>query len=273
MRGRTLGLLAVVAGLALPVLGQGTGQMRARTSTVELANHAAAPRLPYTAEYKTTSIKTLADGTTITNEWTEVVATDSAGRHLTSTTTIPHEEGKTPWTVSHVSDPVAHTNLSWNSQNQTATLMKMPELGEVRSQCPEASSAIVMPRPAAQALAPHERPTVEDLGTETIQGVEARGRRTTTMTPAGTVGNNEPIVRTREMWTAVDPRLRGILVREVNNDPESGKRTRELTSFTQTEPDLSVFQPPQEYEIVSKDAPAMGCAAFHPAGLPPQPEQ
>lgn len=271
MRGRIYGFVAIAVCLATQVLGQGAGQVRGRTTNVEMATHA--PRLPYTAEYKTTSVKTLADGTTITNEWTEVVVTDSADRHLSSTTTIPQDEGKTPWTVSHVSDPVAHTSMTWNSLRQTATVMKMPEPGELRTQCPSASSAIAMPRPAPQALAPHQRPNVEDLGTETIQGVEARGRRTTTTTPAGAVGNNEPIVRTRDLWMAVDPGLNGIVVREVNNDPESGKRIKELTSFTQAEPDPSVFQPPQGYEIESKDAPAMGCAAFHPAEPPSPPAQ
>ena len=62
MRGSIYGVMALVAVCALPSLGQ--AQQRQITH-VQLRN-APVARLPYTAEYKTTHVKTLADGSTIT---------------------------------------------------------------------------------------------------------------------------------------------------------------------------------------------------------------
>jgi hypothetical protein len=124
----------------------------------------------------------------------------------------------------------------------------------------------------------HERPAVEDLGTDTILGVEARGHRTTNTIPAGTIGNDAPLTRTTETWTAIAPGLTGLQVRMVSNDPQTGKTDKELTSFEQSEPDAAVFQAPSGYEIVNREAPA-GCSSAVEAEQPmapispPAPEQ
>jgi len=62
-------------GLALPVAGQ---VARSRTSATA-ETHVRAAKTPYTAEYKTSHVQTLADGTTLTRETTEVKALDSQG--------------------------------------------------------------------------------------------------------------------------------------------------------------------------------------------------
>jgi hypothetical protein len=100
---------------------------------------------------------------------------------------------------------------------------------------------------------------MEDLGTQTINGVEARGRRVTTTTPAGAIGNDAPLTSITETWTATMPGLSGLFVRSVFDSPQTGKSTRELTNFTLAEPDASVFQPPEGYEIVNRPAPGSVC--------------
>ena len=77
------------------------------------------------------------------------------------------------------------------------------------------------------------KPLIEDLGTDTIQGVEAHGRRITTTIPAGEIGNAAPLVRTRETWMAVAPTLQGLVVRENSDDPairQDDKGTRQPRS-------------------------------------------
>jgi hypothetical protein len=60
-----------------------------------------------------------------------------------------------------------------------------------------------------------------------------------------------------------------LIVREINDDPSSGKTTRELTNLSLSEPEASLFQPPQGYEVVRKAPPEASCAA--PASSePPQ---
>jgi hypothetical protein len=222
-----------------------------------MGNPAPAARLPYTAEYKITSVKTLVNGTTITHESTETVALDSQGRRMTSTTSVPISGDQTPITRVTVFDPVARTSSNWTVPGQKATVMQMPAPGAPRSGCAPAATAAVIPSSAVQ----YEKPRVEDLGTETIQGVEARGRRTTYTTPAGTIGNDAPLVRTTETWTAIASGLRGLVARSVIDNPQSGKSARELTNFTQAEPDPSLFQLPEGYEIVNKPAPGSACPA------------
>jgi hypothetical protein len=256
----------------MPALGQAP---RSRITNIEMRNPHAA-RLPYTAEYKISHVKMLADGTTITHESTEVVAVDSQGRRLTATTMVPISGDQTPVTRVSVFDPVARTNSNWSVPGQRATVIQMPAPGAQRSSCATTATARIAPTEQVTRV----RPTVEDLGVETINGVEARGRRTTTTTPAGAIGNNEPLVRTNEMWTAVVPGLNGLVVRQTSNDPQGGQMTKELTNLTQSEPDASVFQPPAGYEIVNKDAaacPSSSAISMEPTLAPPaaeaEPEQ
>lgn len=273
MQAKICGVLALVAGLALPASGQ-VG--RTRSVTLSTGNSAHTAQLPYTAEYKITHVRSLADGSTITQESTEVVALDSKGRRMTSTT-VSQPADKAQTTHVGVHDPVARTNSSWSVPGNKVTVTAMPEPGAARSSCVTSNSRAATPHTSGIQ---REKPSTEDLGTESILGVEAHGYRTSTTIPAGAVGNNEPLVHTTEIWTAIAPGLRSLVARNVSDDPQSGKTTRELASFNQAEPDAAVFQPPQDYEIVNKDAPGSTCASTEgaekpmaPIDPPPVPEQ
>jgi hypothetical protein len=249
--------LVAVAGLALPVAAQ---VERGRTH-VEMA-HPRVAHLPYTAEYKTTKVRVLADGSLSTRESTEVVAVDAQGRRMTSTTTVPLTGDQTPVTRVTVFDPDAHTNTSWTVPGQRVTVLTMPMPGAPRPACVPNSTATSSAHIGSvfnvDRTQPY-RPNIEDLGTDTILGLEARGRRTITMIPAGKVGNDTPTQRTSETWTAINPGLAGLVVRQVTEDPLAGKTNKELVNFTQAEPDAALFQPPAEYEVVNKEPPAPSC--------------
>jgi hypothetical protein len=90
----------------------------------------------------------------------------------------------------------------------------------------------------------------------TIQGLEAKGTRVTSVIPAGQMGNDNPITTTQELWRA--PGFRFPL-REIYDDPRTGKRTREVVSLTIGEPDLSLFQPPEGYEVVNEEMHEVPC--------------
>ncbi|HEY1256214.1 MAG TPA: hypothetical protein VGF01_15670 [Terracidiphilus sp.] len=258
MQGKICGVLAIaaIAGMALSA----SGQIERGRTRVEMA-HTHVARLPYTAEYKVTHTKTLANGSTISHESTEVVAVDAQGRRMTSTTAIPLSADQTPVTRITVSDPIAHTNLNWNVPGQKVTVMTMPMPGAAHSTCAVAATA---PNHFASPIA--QQPEMEDLGMETFQGVEARGHRTITTIPAGKIGNNAPIQRTSEEWRAVAPGLTGLVVRQVTDDPQAGTMNKELVNFTQAEPDAALFQPPADYEIVNKEAPVCpGIATSSPS--------
>ncbi|MFZ0480502.1 MAG: hypothetical protein WAL71_15280 [Terriglobales bacterium] len=240
-------MLVVVAALALPVAAQ--VRSRAGTTTV---NRVSAKKTPYTAEYHGTSVRILADGSTITREETEIVALDSQGRRMNSTTSTTSTGKQAPITHVFVFDPVAHTNTRWSSPGKQATVSTTSETG---ARGCSTSTSTIESRPfgmTSPARGAHTKPTVENLGTASIQGVEARGTRSTTTIPAGTVGNDAPLVSTTERWTALTVGLNGLIVREIIDDPQMGKWTKELTSIDQSDPDPSVFQPPSNYEIVTE---------------------
>jgi hypothetical protein len=267
------GICAVVC-LGMPVFGQsGTGL---GTGAAQRA------RLPYTAKFKIMSVQSLANGTTITRESTETIAVDSEGRRLNATFTPA--TGQAPERTSfHIFDPVAQTNINWTVPGKSVTVRPMPprQTGQTGSTCwttgvPQETVTAPSERPTGAATtlieigsgkigeslparpgASADETVQEDLGTQTIQGVVARGTRTTHTTPIGAMGNDAPLVRTMEVWTA---QPLGLTVRQVTDDPRMGKRTRELTELSQSEPDAATFQPPEGYEIVTEELHEVPCA-------------
>jgi hypothetical protein len=92
---------------------------------------------------------------------------------------------------------------------------------------------------------------VEPLGTQQLEGVEARGRRSTVTYPAGTLASDQPVKRTTESWISDSLRL-SLLTRTA--DPRSGEMIVKLTNLKQSEPDAALFQPPPDYRIVDEVA-------------------
>ena len=224
---------------------------------------------PYTAEFKTTTVQTLANGTTVTRRSTQVEARDSAGRSMNSITQeTPGLNGR-QWTHGYAIDPVASTNSSWESNSKKATITRLPPKDEQKG-CwandagtfrTSYSGQSVAQSPSvhlaeARAQAP---PATENLGTTTIQGIEATGSRITTTIPTGQAGNDQPIVITHENWTSRGLGF-GLVLRSINDDPRSGVTTREVTNLTQGEPDAALFQPPDGYEVKTDELHPVACA-------------
>jgi hypothetical protein len=243
----------------------------AQTAPAPAKTNVARPPQPYTAEFKITSVQTLANGTTITRESTEIEARDSAGRSLHSTAGQVVGIDRDPISRTTVSDSAGGTQSEWDSRTKKARVYKLPP--EEQRGCWSNDSGDFTfsrydgpgrPAPSGTVLrgggvlvpARRHTPEVEDLGTTTIQGYEAQGKRLTTTIPAGEVGNSEPIVIVNEHWSS--PRF-PFALRDINDDPRSGKRTRELVSLTPGEPDLSIFQPPQGYDVSEEELHQITC--------------
>jgi hypothetical protein len=264
--------MALVVGLALPVLGQTTASESGQTAPCKVTPDAPAKHQPepFTAEFKITSVQTLANGTTITSESTRVQARDSQGRWMNSTTMIQQYGDGTPTTTVNVQDPVAGTQTSWYSRIKKATVVKLPPVeqrhGCWQSETGHSRMTYSAARPSGAAarsdafagdradvpmpVVKRPKPVMEDLGTMTIQGIKAHGHRFTTTTPVGEIGNDQPLVQTQETWQATGL---GLEVRSVSDDPQQGKRTTELVKLDQSEPDSALFQPPEGYEIVTEE--------------------
>jgi len=244
-----------VAGVALVADGQ------VAESSASAASATPVPKLPYTAEYKTTIIKTLADGSTVTSESSEVHALDSHGRGLgTYTTSTANGSKRTDF---QTADPASHTLMFWSVPGTTGSVMHAPDVGE-DTECSRKMKAISPLHPGGVA-----QPPITDLGTATIMGIAVQGGKVSFMPsifPAGV----EPHVRTNEVWTATDPALDGLIVKTISDGGPAGKSTRELVKFTPGEPDPALFQMPAGRKITTHDGLEYSCNA-KPSTAPPAP--
>lgn len=245
-----------MAAMVLPLAGQAPA--RPTRATIKPLQQ----QTPFTAEFKITTVRTLANGSTISSERMQLRAVDSSGRQMTETvSTLPSgEERKT--TV--VLDPVAGTHITWDSEHTQALISDLhPQRSADRACAPAAQAAPTMRRTS----------TTENLGVDTIEGLEAHGSRTTVTTPAGMIGNSEPLVGTHEAWIATSIKPYTLILRQIDDDPQSGRTTTEVTRVSLGEPDEAIFQPPQGYDTVNRAVTAPSCPAAKTAAAPAEQPQ
>jgi hypothetical protein len=235
------------AGVALALVAS-QGLLAQTATAVPLRNEGPGARTiePYTATQKTTRVQKLANGTTITHETTVKEARDSSGRTYRESRPelLAGAEGEAAsFFFVNVHDPVNRVNINWNSRTKEATVNHFPDPGQMRRIDP-APAQVAMPTQVVRTEMP--RPQVEDLGIKTMNGVEAKGTRTTRVIPAGREGNDQPITVVHENW--ISPELR-ITVMSINDDPRTGTSTMELTDIERGEPDAGLFQVPEGYTV------------------------
>jgi hypothetical protein len=90
----------------------------------------------------------------------------------------------------------------------------------------------------------------EDLGERVIEGIRARGVRTTITYPAGHLGSKVPSSEIHELWLAPEMNL---IVRVVDGDSHGVQRIWGLEKIS-LQPDPSLFMPPAGYEIQSRQS-------------------
>lgn len=202
---------------------------------------------PYTANASTERTQTLGDGNRIVNKSTSLVARDSQGR-------TRHEEtlgkvGDLPMKglkIISIHDPVGGTSFVFKSGGKTeeeeihgdAKVVRIEENKKVR----------VFTNGPKKEFSFDQRGDVkrESLGTKTIEGVSAEGKRETRTIAAGTIGNERPIEITSETWYS--PELHTVVLSK-RNDPRVGETVFHLTDINRAEPDASLFQPPPGTKI------------------------
>ena len=92
-------------------------------------------------------------------------------------------------------------------------------------------------------------PNLENLGDQTINGIHATGTRVTTTIPAGSMGNEQPILVQSETWSS--PELKATVMTK-HTDPWAGELKTQLTNVSNTEPDPSLFTVPNDYKVVDE---------------------
>lgn len=210
---------------------------------------------PYTATATTESTQVLADGNRIVNKTSSFVARDSQGR--TRRETDLHRIGTmqvdSPKTV-FINDPTTHTQYIFTPGGSEATKVvrsegnwkegpQIIELRRAREQRLKEKTVVTAQGAHEAQLSKESSEQVkhEDLGTQTIEGVSAQGKRETVTIPAGQIGNERPIEIVTETWFSPD--LHTMVLRK-HSDPRMGESTYRLTDIKRNEPDAALFQPP-----------------------------
>ena len=203
--------------------------------------------VPFSVEFVTTRVQTLADGTQITTHQGKQFQTrDSAGR--TRSEVYPpeppsggHRDSDQPIFVT-IMDPVAGHFIHLDPRHKTATITPFPIMHADQSAPKSQQPAPVQSLPHPEL--PHS--SVEKLGAESIGGVNAEGRRITRLIPAGTEGNDRDFTVITERWESSEL---GIEVLGKTTDPRNGVTTREAKNLTSAEPDPALFQIPADYKL------------------------
>lgn len=273
----------LAAFLIMPALGQ-TVQSQAGSAN-RGKPRPPVTRVPYTATYQETRVRTLPDGKTSTEVETVVETRDSQGRRrsMRLLTLPPHPWAKSTATLVTVED--AETRTQWITLPPGDERKGQATVWHYGAPCPKVTPP---PTPAEQAKPteppldeharqvhealedvrarnrekfPLSKSVTENLGVKTIKGIEVRGYRITTTTYIG----GSPSVNISETWHDTTPGL-FIQVLVTDEGPER-KYRRELMSITLGEPDPTIFRPPADFEIVDEkppDCPATGATATTP---------
>jgi hypothetical protein len=224
---------------------------------------------PYSADIVTDVVQTLADGNRIEHHNSASVARDSQGRvrreqQLAAIGPILPQANT--GRIVTIMNPVEGVHYSLDPMRKVAMRSPMPkgvQGGVARTQVIIGSAAVegVAGRAATTDVdtivtrrAPEQGRT-EQLGTSTIEGVQAEGTRTVVTIPAGTIGNQAPIEMVTERWFSSEL---GVVVLSRRTDPRFGETTYRLQNIARGEPSPELFQVPSDYTVEA--LPAFGGA-------------
>jgi len=210
---------------------------------------------PFSATIKTAYEQKFADGNGIHGQVITHEYRDSSGRLRSETTTSlcnigPDGQFRPVITVS-INDPVARISTSWrvnDTGEKIARFAHQPDLKSVPPPPPLTDEQLRLNAMVNARIARNNHS--EKLGTRIIAGILCDGNRTTgTNYAAGEIGNDKPIEAMGEGWIARDT---GIVMLRIQDDPYTGRTTAEVTEFSQSEPDPSLFAPPPDYKLVEQ---------------------
>jgi hypothetical protein len=187
--------------------------------------------------------RTLEDGSVVTTRLTALVARDSQGRirreRVTFVPANSNEQSKPMEMI--VLDPAEHTRTTCNIAARHCTVA-------------DYSASVKFTPVAAGPLDNGKRYlTRESLGTNVVDDLNVVGTRETLTINAGVIGNNQPVVTTREFWYSNDLEINLSVTRK---DPREGTQVIQLVDLSRDEPDPALFRVPSDFVVEDLRAPA-----------------
>jgi hypothetical protein len=143
--------------------------------------------------------------------------------------------------IFQITDPELHTWYNCETATKVCNLYRYSLTTQDNFQPAIGTSG---PMPNGNGFRQHE-----DLGLSSTEGVETHGYRETSTINAGVLGNDQPMVSTREFWYS--PQLAINLISIVDT-PQSGKQVFTAKNLTTSEPEPSYFNVPEGYKVVDR---------------------
>jgi hypothetical protein len=219
---------------------------------------------PFTAEFSTETTESLPDGNRIDNKTTGSFARDGEGRTRREIT-LPaigafstSANGGAPAHGVVINDPVGGVSYVLDENRKEAHKSNLRG-----NQFRGGNGSNRGPGPEARQ---NRNITTQSLGTQMIGGIAAEGTRTIRTIPAGQIGNEKPIEITVDRWYSSDLQMDVMIKR---TDPRGATTVFQLTNVVRSEPDLSLFQVPSDYNVVSRPAAGMRRGGMNQAPPPP----
>jgi hypothetical protein len=195
-----------------------------------------APGRAFSARDKIEWTRTLEDGSVITTRLFATVARDSQGRiYREHRSFVPaNSNQQSRWIDMVFLDPVAHTGTTCTIAKHDCAISSYHE------------SATFTPVPAGPIADGKAFLSRESLGTNIVDDLKAVGTRETITINPGVVGNNQPLVITREFWYSPDLQVNLSVTRK---DPRIGTQILQLVDLSTAEPDPAQFRVPDGFVV------------------------
>jgi hypothetical protein len=187
--------------------------------------------------------RTLEDGSTVATHQDAKLARDSQGRiyreNVTRFAVSSDQKSRVKEII--IMDPVAQT--------RTACVIAARQCTVTGYYAPSSS----IPQPTGSFDDGKRSLSRENLGTDTINGLEVIGTRETLTINAGAEGNSQPVSSTQEFWYSPDLEVNLSVTRK---DPREGTVAIHVVDLSRSDPDPSLFQVPANFLVQDQRRPA-----------------
>jgi hypothetical protein len=185
--------------------------------------------------------RTLEDGSVVTTHLSALVARDSQGRirreRVSFVPANSNEQSKVMEMI--ILDPAEHTRTTCTIATRHCAIT------------PYFTTVKFAPVPAGPMDNGTRYLTREGLGNNVMDDLNVAGTRETLTIDAGAIGNNQPVVTTREFWYSSDLEINLSVTRK---DPREGTQVIQLVDLSRSEPDPSLFQVPADFTVADMRA-------------------
>ena len=197
------------------------------------------PNAPFSANVSTQWTRQTSDGATVVVKNRRMVARDSQGHVFEERRRFVPADSNSPSLLFQTDyvDPARRTRTLCFPANEICDVYNF-------FTPPSEASLPVGPLPDGKRYLSRE-----NLGSDTIEGLETIGTRETISTSPGAVGNDREVVSTKEFWYS--PRL-GVNLVVKRFDPLQGTQVFTVSNISLAEPDARLFAVPAQFKVADQ---------------------